>query len=525
MSEPLPLRKVIERISSGAIRIPGFQRKFVWEPVRAALLMDSIYKGYPFGSVLLWRTRTELKTEKRVGGFALPPPEADYPIDYVLDGQQRLTSIFSTFQTDLGAPPEDAEVWLPIYYDFTAKEDAQDSRFLALGTAEVDRDRHFPLRTFFDPVAFSRAVAGLTEARNVEIVGVQEKFKEALIPAETFETEDRTRVAIVFERVNRMGVELDMFELLTAWTWSEEFDLQNRFADLSEEFSDFGFEDVGSDNDLMLRCCAAILKGDPAPSAMIDINGAEVRAQFDSVEKALKLAIDFLRKNLQVRHIKFLPYSAQLIPLAAYFAQEQSKSVTASDAQTLLLWFWRSTFAHRYSGNPARNIKHDVEQAVALRKGETSTLAQITATIDQNFFLDNAFNSRTVATKALILLLANNAPRTFLSGQMVDLDDVLAEPNRKEYHHCMPKAWIRDNRPGLSDSYTNSLANFAIILRSENRDIRAKAPSDYRRSMPAEIDEIARAAYLPDSLWSDDDAAFFSDRAQLLADAARVRLV
>jgi uncharacterized protein with ParB-like and HNH nuclease domain len=114
VSEPLPLRKVIERIRDGAIRIPGFQRKFVWEPDRAALLMDSIFKGYPFGSVLLWRTRTELKTEKTVGGFALPAPEKDYPIDYVLDGQQRLTSVFATFQTDLTAP-EDPEVWLPIY--------------------------------------------------------------------------------------------------------------------------------------------------------------------------------------------------------------------------------------------------------------------------------------------------------------------------------------------------------------------------------------------------------------------------
>lgn len=523
MSEPLPLRKVIERINSGAIRIPGFQRKFVWEPVRAALLMDSIYKGYPFGSVLLWRTRTELKTEKTVGGFTLPSPEDDYPIDYVLDGQQRLTSIFSTFQSDLPAPAEDPEVWLPIYYDFTAKDDAQDSRFLALGSAEVDTARHFPLRTFFDPVAFSRAVAGLTEDRNVEIVGVQEKFKEAMIPTETFETEDRTRVAIVFERVNRMGVELDMFELLTAWTWSEEFDLQNRFTDLSEEFSDFGFANVGSDNDLMLRCCAAILKGDPAPSAMIDINGAKVRDQFDSVETALRLAIDFLRKNLQVRHLKFLPYSAQLIPLAAYFAHEQSKSLPATDTVTLLRWFWRSTFAHRYSGNPGRNIKHDVEQAVALRKCQASTLDHIAASVDHDFFLHNAFNSRTVATKALILLLANNAPKTFLSGQAVDLDEVLSEPNRKEYHHCMPKAWVRRNRTSVPDSTTNSLANFAIILRVENREIRAKAPSDYRTLMPTDVSAIETAAYLPASLWADENS-FFVERAKLLANAARARL-
>lgn len=519
MSEPLPLRKVIERIADGSIRIPGFQRSFVWEPDRAALLMDSIHKGYPFGSVLLWRTRTELKTEKKVAGIELPPPEKDYPIDYVLDGQQRLTSIFATFQTHLSGDI-DPEVWLPIYYDFTANEDAQESRFLALQAAEVDASRHFPLGSFFDAVAFARALASLTEDQNVEIVGVQEKFKEALIPAETFETEDRTRVAIVFERVNRMGVELDMFELLTAWTWSEEFDLQARFTDLSEEFSDFGFGDVGADNDLMLRCCAAILKGDPAPASMIDINGTEVRQQFDVVEKALRLAIDFLRNNLQVRHVKFLPYSAQLIPLAAYFSINQSNPVPSGDVQTLLRWFWRSSFVHRYSGNPARNIKVDVQEAVKLRRGESSTLDQIAGSVDAAFFSGNTFNARTVATKAYILLLASRSPLTFLSGQPVNLDDVLSEPNRKEYHHCLPRAWMRDNRPSVPDSATNSLANFAIISRAENRTIRDHAPSVYRTKMPADVSAIAASALLPESLWSDSET-FLSERAEVLAGYAQ----
>lgn len=299
---------------------------------------------------------------------------------------------------------------MPIYYDFAANEDAQESRFVALQSDEVDIQRHFPLSSFFDAVAFSRAVASLTEQQNIEIVGVQEKFKEALIPAETFETEDRTRVAIVFERVNRMGVELDMFELLTAWTWSEDFDLQARFTDLSEEFADFGFEQVGSDNDLMLRCCAAILKGDPAPASMIDINGAEVRQQFDTVEKALRLAVDFLRDNLNVRHVRFLPYSAQLIPLAAYFSIKQSASVPSGDRETLLRWFWRSSFVHRYSGNPARNIKLDVQEAVKLRNGDFSALDQISGSLDERFFSGNVFNARTVATKTFILMLASRTP-------------------------------------------------------------------------------------------------------------------
>jgi len=468
LSEPLPLRKVIERIRDGSIRIPGFQRHFVWEPERAALLMDSIYKGYPFGSVLLWRTRNELKTEKKVGGFELPAPEKDYPIDYVLDGQQRLTSIFSTFQTEIEGTA-DPEVWLPIYYDFSANIDAQESRFVALQDSEVDLSKHFPLRTFFDAVGFAKATSSLQDAQNVEIVTVQEKFKEALIPAETFESEDRTRVAIVFERVNRMGVELDMFELLTAWTWSEDFDLQARFKGLSEEFADFGFGDVGDDNDLMLRCCAAILKGDPAPSAMIDINGAEVRAKFEVVENALRLAIDFLRANLHVRHVKFLPYSAQLIPLAAYFSANQNKSVPSSDAQTLLRWFWRSSFVHRYSGNPGRNIRRDVEEAVKLRNGEPSTLDDISGSLDIMFFLGNSFSARTVASKTMILLLASRSPRSFLSGSLVQLDAVLSEPQGVPSPDA-PRVGTRQPDPNRSEIREQPLELRHHLSRGEPRN-------------------------------------------------------
>jgi hypothetical protein len=519
VSEPLALRKVIQRIRDGAIRIPGFQRKFVWEPDRAALLMDSIFKGYPFGSVLLWRTRTELKTEKSVGGFQLPPPEKDYPIDYVLDGQQRLTSVFATFQTELAAH-EDPETWLPIYYDFESVDDAQNSRFIALQSKDADPARHFPLACFFDPVRFMNAVQSLSPARSIEIATVQERFKEAMIPAETFETEDRASVAIVFERVNRMGVELDMFELLTAWTWSEDFDLQAQFNELSEEFESFGFREVGSDNDLMLRCCSAILKQDPSPAAMIDISGTEVRDRFESVANSLRLAIDFLRLNLNVRHLKFLPYSAQLIPLAAYFSINQSSHVPDAHRKVLLRWFWRCSFSHRYSGNPGRNIQADIIEAVKLRSGEDSTLDRLPSSIGIEFFYRNTFSPRTVATKTVILMLAASQPKSFLSGQVIPLDEVLSEPNRKEFHHCMPRAYLKKTEPNVKESEVNALGNIAIISRAENRKIGDKAPSQYRAMMPDDISDIAESALLPNSLWKDNYGDFLTERCVIMAQHA-----
>ena len=102
--ETLTIRKIVEQVQRGQIRIPAFQRGFVWEPDRVAFLIDSIYKSYPYGALLFWRTNETLTVERKLGPFELPEPEADYPLDYVLDGQQRVTSMYATCQTaeDIG---------------------------------------------------------------------------------------------------------------------------------------------------------------------------------------------------------------------------------------------------------------------------------------------------------------------------------------------------------------------------------------------------------------------------------------
>lgn len=519
MSEPLSLRRAIDRLMDGTIRIPGFQRKFVWEPDRAALLMDSLYKGYPVGSLLLWRTQTRLRRENKLGIFELPPPDRDYPVDYVLDGQQRLTAVFSTFQTSLEASDVDADKWLPIYYDFAADEDAQQSRFTALKPEEADPDKYFPLAVFLDAIKFSRATRDLSDQRNEEIVQVQRQFLEAFLPVETFESEDRTSVAIVFERVNRMGVELDVFQLLTAWTWSDEFDLQQKFQDLASEFADFGFQEVGDDNDLMLRCAAAGLRQDPLPTALVDVSGAEVRDAFEDIADSIRRAIDFVRSNFHVRHVKLLPYAAILVPLSAFFSQRRSRPMTDDERATITRWFWRTSFSHRYSGNPQRNLRRDIQEAVKLSAGEESALDEISASVDASFFTGHQFSIRTVASKTFILLLAHFLPRSFLSGEFVELDRVLSEPNRSEYHHCYPRACLL--AAGIADDDINALANIAMITRAENRTISDRRPLEYRELMPTDAEAILESAQIPLSLFEKPYEEFLIERAELLATRAR----
>ena len=312
--EPLTLsvRELIDTVLRGQIRIPAFQRGFVWEPERVAYLMDTIYKGYPFGTLLFWRTREQLRIERELGPFDLPPLKEDYPVDYVLDGQQRVTAIFGVFQTELQM--KRPEMWREIYFDYRADQSAQESQFVALSAAEVDNDRHFPMNVLFDTAGYRKATAGFDDALAKKVDEMQATFKEAKIPIQIFRTEDKATVAIIFERVNRQGVPLDTLQLLSAWTWSEEFQLQEQFAELAAELSPFGFEDVGTDTNLLLRCSSAILSGDASPDALMNLNGTTVRERFLEVLNGVRGAVDYLRSNFQVQKLDNLPFATVLVP-------------------------------------------------------------------------------------------------------------------------------------------------------------------------------------------------------------------
>lgn len=85
-------------IENGQIKIPQFQREFVWTMQKSAALIDSIIKGYPIGTFIFWRTNERLRSVKNIGKLDLPEPKPGEFVDYVLDGQQRLTSLFASLQ-------------------------------------------------------------------------------------------------------------------------------------------------------------------------------------------------------------------------------------------------------------------------------------------------------------------------------------------------------------------------------------------------------------------------------------------
>lgn len=513
------IREILDAVYRGQIRIPAFQRGFVWEPDRVAFLIDSIYKGYPFGSLLYWRTNEALQTERTLGPFTLPPPDADFPIDYVLDGQQRITSIFGVFQTELQREQDDN--WKDIYFDHTQEVDVQESQFLALSPEEVDPQKHFPLNCLFNTIEYRQKTRNFDDALAAKIDGVQSIFKEARIPVQSFRTDEKEKVAIIFERINRQGIPLDTLQLLSAWTWSEDFQLQNQFDDLIEELEAYGFSELSNNISLLLRCTAAVLAHSCQPESLVNLNGAEVRERFSEVINGIKGALDFLKSELYVQSIDNLPYHYILVPLSTFFSVPGNKEHNYSDAQrrAIIRWFWRVSFSQRYSHGTMRNLSQDINEMLNLKNGQPNTLGEFAVSITSDKFKKEKFTLRTVTTSAFILMLAKYDPINFIDGSNIGLDKKLRECNRKEFHHLMPKAFLKESNQNAYSE--NCLANFCFISRANNRLIGGHKPSIYRSKMSGDIGKILSSHQIPTSLFSDDYQLFIDERSIMLERIAK----
>lgn len=511
------IRGIINKIQNGEIRIPSFQRGYVWGYDNVAFLMDSIYKGFPIGSILFWRTSERLHTEKQLGNYLLPPPQKNYPIDYVLDGQQRLTSLFSVFQTEL---KPDVENEMDIYFIIDDVDTIQKSRFVPLVKEDVDTSKYFPISALFDSVQYRKATEIYDDNTKIKIDKLQEKFKEAKIPYELLETEDKEHVAIVFERINRAGVPLSTFQLFNAWSWSESFDLQDELNALSEELSPHGFNELVNQQELLLKCFTGVILGNTAPKSVLDLDGNLIRQNYNKIKNGIKSSIDFLQKELNIYNLKNLPYPSMLIALTVFFASDKKNGKTFDDKQRaeLIKWFWRCCFSRRYTSGVNDVQETDIKAMKELSNNSDYTITNFKCFISPSFFIDNQFNIGAANTKTFILLLASKTPRSFISGAKVDLSETLKAAAAREFHHIFPDKYLQRNNYVKKDIYC--LSNFCFLNNADNQKIKDRAPSDYKKEIVGDLVDIMESALCPHNALDLSYEEFLKQRTDILLNYA-----
>lgn len=510
----LSITEIIQQIAKGMIRVPSFQRGFVWEPDDVAFFMDSLFKQFPVGSILLWRTKEKLKTEKRLGHYILPDPEDDYPVDYVLDGQQRLTSIFSVFQNQLQPQPDSN--WIDIYYQIGSNKSLEKNSFLPLLPDQVDPKLHFPISILFDVQKYVAEITKYTPEEQLEINKLFESFHNIQLPVQLIRTDNKGIVAIVFERINRAGVPLDTFQLLNSWSWSSEFDLQEKLDELSADLSEFSFGGLADDNDLLLKCFTGYILEDPSPSSITNLTGEQIRDNYAHIVNGLKSAVDFMRNELNLYSLEYVPYPAMMVSLVKFFGTDRPNGVLYTDAQRkqLIRWFWRSCFSRRYSSGVINAHIADIASMKRLIKDENTNISGFKCEVTGDFF-SNRFAMTSVNTKTYITLLASKGPKSFISGGKVDLAETMKRASSKEFHHVFPDRYLQ--RLGVDRSQIYQLANFCFLNNADNQKIKDRAPNDYKSLMPTgRIEEILEAAICPAEALSYDYRTFVATRTDML---------
>ena len=377
----------------------------------------------------------------------------------------------------------------------------------------------FPLKYVFNSPKYRQVTRDIDEELANQIDDLVDKFTKSRIPIERFETENKRNVATVFERVNRRKIDLDIFDLLSVWNWSEEFSLKEKFKDMSNKLNEFGFK--GISDDLLLKCSSAVIMNTCKSEAFLDIPGNELSEKCHEIETGLDKAIDFLKSEFNIFSLKLLPMENILVVLTSFFAskQKQPPPVPENQIKAIKQWFWRSCFTERYAKGSTKSTDIDLSELCKLKKGENNKLGQFNYSINQHYFLDNNFRLSSVKTTTFILLLAQNNPLNFIQGTKISLGKVLSIGDRNEFHHIYPKDYLQK----LNKEKINCFANFTFLSRTDNNKIKNKPPSKYKLLMPRDevtFKNILKTHFCTIEMFDDNYDNFLHLRTQLLLEKA-----
>jgi hypothetical protein len=467
----LKIDRLLSRIAEGDIKIPAFQRGFVWNQEQIIELLDSLYHNYPVGSILLWSSSERLKSSRNIGGLKLPDREPSYPVNYVLDGQQRLSTIFAVFCTDRQFE-DDSGTYIVNPESFNVSFRFGDQAFIPTPSVESHRPA-ISLSSLFSTEALFAALEGLSSEHQRAAKDLYSRFNNYELPVVTISKRSKDEVGVIFERINSTATTLTTLDLLIAWTWSEDFHLQEALNDLKDVLEAKGFADLP--DKVVLQCLGAILEDSTKTRTILSLDPKTVQQRFSEIVTAIARAVDFLSTELLVRSLDFLPHLQQLIGLTYFFHYKETGNAQA--IQTLRKWFWKTSFSRRYSAQTDDKMNGDIQFMKRLIKGDASGISDYSSEVDKSILLKQNFSKSNPYTRAFLLLLAQKHPLDLTNGQKIDLGEALSSYNRKEYHHIYPRAFLK--KRGVAADRINTLCNFCFLPAGSNKKISSRAPADY----------------------------------------------
>ncbi len=508
-------------IQHGRIRVPRFQREFVWERSRILKLFDSMLVEYPIGTIFLWNAPSEYNHLLRdIEELAQPKLHKHQNYQLILDGQQRLTSLYAVIHgiqfegEDYGKFVVDLEL-----------TDEQDSPFRY---RNPDNKRWISVKELlsggfavYDGLPNSEA-----KQRFRDISDALRGYPFSVVTVSDMQIDD---AIVIFERINQQGRKLSRYDLICASVMTEEFDLRERsekdvIDKLSPKFGEI--EETSIPQALALNS-----KHNTEYKSQLDLTTEQIQQIWLRTVDCFSLAVDFVKENLGVARVDFLPYDAILPVLNNYFYHSSGMSVRSSEHRDQLeRWFWLTAFAERYSGASQTRMNEDVRWIRQLLERNESVPKMNIA--DDNRLVASKMRTTSAIRNGVLCLLNVLGPQDFRSKEKINLNsDHFSRFTRAERHHIFPVGFLKNR--GLESGRVHSIPNFCFIPRDTNSWIGDRAPSDYMRgirnmySSDEEFLAVMRTHLIPvgndSGIWTDNYELFLKQRARLLIEEIKVR--
>jgi len=573
-STKTPLSDLLRDAHAGSLQLPDFQRGWVWDDDRIKDLLSSVSVSFPIGAIMQLENGGEGVRFKPRPIEGAPSTIAEVqPEVLVLDGQQRLTSLYQSLLGAVAVQTKDAKGqpakrWY--YFDMRraiapeADRDEvivsvpEDKLVRAFG-GEVKLDLSTRMREFTEDLFPANQVFNSADWRQgynrhwnyaTEKIQLFDKFESNVIkrfeqyqlPVINLRKETpKEAICLVFERVNTGGVPLTVFELLTASFAADNFQLREDWGKRKRSLDSEHpiLRKVQSDDFLQVisllvthaRRMQALAQGTPADSApgitckrrdLLRLKVADWGRWAPTAQDGFRLAARFLRSQ-KFFSADDLPYRTQLVPLAGILALTGWEDLTDSGRRKLAQWFWCGVLGELYGGAIESRFARDVAEVSAQIGGDQAEPITVQEASFQAQRLLTLRTRNSAAYKGIYALLMRDGGLDFRTGEPIEQQAFFDD--KIDIHHIFPEKWCKDC--GIARAVYNTVVNKTALAAKTNRSIGGRAPSIYlpllQRSAdmtPARQDEILRSHRIaPDLLRADCFIDFLEDRADRLLES------
>ncbi len=524
-------KDLINEIEKGIIKIPKFQREFVWSIDKTAELLDSILKGYPIGTFILWQTDERISGIKNVGNLEIPETPEGTKVEYVLDGQQRITSLFAAY---LGAKIRKmGEKKVTDFKDIVVniEKNISDNDDQVI-TAEPISEKYISL---FEVLNFnyskSRELSKKFNDTELELIDTYSTaFKTYDFSTVVLRKEDIDSAIEVFTRINTGGQTLTVFEIMSAKTYDEElkFDMQEKWNRFIIELKTINYEGVSSTVVLSLLSLILSRTKECNRKTILTLDKNAIIDNWEDAISSIENSIDYFRSTYRIPVSQLLPYDSLLVPFAYFFFKNKGKPDSVQ-RKYLEEFFWRISLSYRYSSSAESRLAQDIRRIDKILNNDRPNYTDIKVDLDSpQTLIETNFRAGNSYCKAVLCLLAYQEPKDFQDNGRVILDNSwLRQANSKNFHHFFPKKYL-ENREIVN---SNSLINITFVSDHLNKHkIGARAPSDYIGDFKNENSDINKPlnSHFIDingfGIESDDYKTFLKARAERIFNELKARI-